>query len=163
MTADARADGSVALEWVLTLPLLALTVAGLLEVGAVVRDALLLHDAARTGVRAAATSSGDAHVRRAVTTVVADRSVTVAVTPHDRADGDLVRVRVGLDRPLGPVTHRLEATAVARTEPIVDAPADVAPATAPGPPADAAGAAGPGPAGPVGRETGTSGEGGPDP
>jgi hypothetical protein len=120
--------GSVTLEWVLVLPLLALAVAGILEVGAVVRDALLVHDAARLGVRAAATSTGDADVRRAVAGVLPHARVDVQ--PHHRRDGDLVRVRVELTRSLGGISHRLRATAVARTEPVV---ADPSPVTLPSP------------------------------
>jgi hypothetical protein len=115
-------DGSVSLEWLLVLPLVALTVAGILEVGAVVRDALLLQDAARVGVRAAATSTGDDEVARAVAGVLDGREHRVRVRPHARRDGDLVRVTVRLDRPLGPVTHRLRASGVGRTEPVVVAP-----------------------------------------
>lgn len=111
--------GVVTLEWVLALPLLALAVAGVLEVGGVVRDALLVHDAARVGVRAAATSTGAEEVRRAVGEVLIDAPADVQVDPVARHDGDLVRVTVGLQRSFGPVTHRLRATAVARVEPVV--------------------------------------------
>jgi hypothetical protein len=116
------ADGSVTLEWLLVLPLLALAVAGVLEVGAVVRDALLVQDAARVGVRAATTSTGDVEVGRAVAGVLDGRPHRVEVRPHARVDGDLVRVTVLVDRPLGPVTHRLTASTVARTEPVVGGP-----------------------------------------
>jgi hypothetical protein len=121
------AGGSVTLEWVLVLPLVALAMAGILEVGAVVRDALLVHDAARLGARAAATSTGDADVHRAVAGVLPDARVDVQ--PRHRRDGDLVRVRVELTRSLGGISHRLRATAVARTEPVVGLPPpDVGPA-----------------------------------
>jgi hypothetical protein len=85
---------------------------------AVVRDALLVHKAARVGARAAATSRGDETVRRAVATVLPE--ARVEVRPLDRRDGDLVRVRVEITRTLGgSVAHRLRATAIARTEPVV--------------------------------------------
>ena len=109
----------VSLEWVLALPLLALVVVGLLEVGGIVRDVLLLHDAARAGARAAATSTGTASVQDAVTASVGDLDPHVEVTPRDRAAGMLVEVHVSVDRSLGPVTHPLSARAVARVEPAV--------------------------------------------
>jgi Flp pilus assembly protein TadG len=132
--AGASAAGSVTLEWVLVLPLVALAVAGILEVGAVIRDALVVNDAARVGARAAATSTGDAEVRRAVATVLPD--ARVAVRPLDRRDGDVVRVRVELTRTVGGgVAHRLRATAVARTEPVVGLARPPTPLPGGGPPA----------------------------
>jgi Flp pilus assembly protein TadG len=132
VSARARTNGgSVTLEWVLVLPLVALAVAGVLEVGAIVRDALLVHDAARVGARAAATTTGDGEVRRAVDAVLP--AAAVKVRPHDRRDGDVVRVTVELSRSLGPVTHRLRATAIARTEPIVASTTGASANTGPAP------------------------------
>jgi Flp pilus assembly protein TadG len=115
--------GSLSLEAVLVLPVLALLVGGLLATVGIVRDVLMLHEGARVGVRAAATSTGTAPVRRAVQDAVPELpDVRVHVTPAQRTDGELVRVRVEVDRRLGPVTHRLRATAVARVEPVVGSP-----------------------------------------
>lgn len=114
--------GVVSLEWVLALPLLVLAVAGILEVAGVVRDALLVHDAARAGVRAAATSSGTTAVESAVVRSLPGRAHEVVVTPRRRSDGDQVEVEVVLERTLGPVTHRLRASAIARVEPAVAPP-----------------------------------------
>jgi hypothetical protein len=112
--------GALSLEAVLVLPVLALLVIGLLGVVGVVRDVLVLHEAARVGARAAATTSGAAPVVRAVEQAVPELpDVRVTVTPTTRRDGDLVRVLVEVDRRLGPVTHRLRATTVARVEPVV--------------------------------------------
>jgi hypothetical protein len=117
-------QGVVSLEWVLVLPLLVLAVAGILEVAGVVRDTLLVHEAARAGVRAAATSTGSAAVEEAVGHSLPGAGHEVAVAPHERADGDLVEVTVVLERRLGPVTHRLSAAATARVEPAVGSAVD---------------------------------------
>lgn len=109
--------GAVALEWVLTLPLLALAVAGLLEVGGVVRDGLLVHEGARAGARAAATSLERAPVEEAVAGAVGHLAPDVKVVPTPRRAGDVVEVTVRVERSLGPVTHPLTARAVARVEP----------------------------------------------
>jgi hypothetical protein len=112
--------GALSLEAVLVLPALAMLVMGLLGAVGVVRDVLVLHEAARVGARAAATTSGAAPVVRAVEQAVPELpDVRVTVTPTTRRDGDLVRVLVEVDRRLGPVTHRLRATTVARVEPVV--------------------------------------------
>lgn len=122
MSATRRGQqGVVSLEWVLALPLLALAVAGLLEVAGVVRDSLLVHEAARAGVRAAATSTGGAAVEDAVGRSLAGAAHEVTVVPRQRTDGDLVEVTVVLERTLGPVTHRLRASTFARVEPAVGA------------------------------------------
>ncbi len=111
--------GVLSLEAVLVLPILALLALGLLEVVGVVRDVLLLHEGARAGVRAAATTTGVAPVEQAVREAVPDVPVVVTVSPATRRDGDLVRVELVLDRKVGPVTHRLRASGVARVEPAV--------------------------------------------
>jgi hypothetical protein len=124
--------GALSLEAVLVLPVLALLVGGLLTTVSVVRDVLILHEAARAGARAAATSTGtDVPVRAAREAAPELPDVAVVVTPGTRRDGDLVRVRVSVDRSLGPVTHRLRASAVARVEPVVGA--DHQPASTGGP------------------------------
>jgi hypothetical protein len=102
------------------LPVLALLVTGFLGAVGIVRDVLVLHEAARAGARTAATSTGTAPVVRAVQQAATELpDVEVVVTPADRRDGDLVRVRVEVDRRLGPLTHRLRAETVARVEPVV--------------------------------------------
>jgi hypothetical protein len=116
----AAESGALSLEAVLVLPVLALLVGGLLATVGIVRDVLVLHEGARVGVRAAATSTGTAPVLRAVHDAVPELpDVRVFVTPAQRTDGELVRVRLEVDRRLGPVTHRLRASAVARVEPVV--------------------------------------------
>jgi Flp pilus assembly protein TadG len=119
--ADRRssASGAVSLEAVLVLPLLALLVSGLLEVAGVVRDVLVVHEAARVGARAAATSTGTAGVVRAARDAAPELTVRVEVDPASRRDGDLVRVSVSATRRLGPVTHQVRAVSVARVEPAV--------------------------------------------
>jgi hypothetical protein len=116
----AEQGGSLTLELVLLLPVLALLVTGLLGSVSIVRDVLILHEAARVGARAAATSTGtDAVVRAAREAAPELPDLRVTVSPTSRRDGDLARVRVEVDRRLGPVTHRLRAASVAWVEPAV--------------------------------------------
>lgn len=110
-------EAVVSLEWVLALPLLALAVMGVLEVAGIARDALLVHEAARAGVRAAATSTGTEAVRVAVDETLTGRGPEVEVRPRVRAAGELVTVTVTLERSIGPVSHPVQARAVARVEP----------------------------------------------
>lgn len=109
----------LSLEVVLLLPAISLLVVGVLGVAVVVRDVLLVHEAARVGVRTAATTTGTTQVAAAVDAAVPELDVAVAVTPHTRRDGDLVTVEVTSRRQLGPVTHPIRARAVARVEPAV--------------------------------------------
>jgi hypothetical protein len=114
--------GSLSLEAVLVLPIIALLVVGLLGTVGIVRDVLLLHEAARAGARAASTSTGVDPVTRAAREAVPELpDLRVTVTPTTRRDGDLARVRVEVDRALGPVRHRLRASTVIRVEPAVGA------------------------------------------
>jgi hypothetical protein len=112
--------GSLSLESVLLLPVVALLVLGLLGAVGVVRDVLVLHEAARAGARAAATTTGSEPVARAAREAAPELpDLRVVVTPSTRRDGDLARVQVEVDRRLGPVSHRLRASSVARVEPAV--------------------------------------------
>ena len=90
-----------------------------LQVVGVVRDALLVHEAARAGVRAAATSQGSGAVVVAVDEAMGGRSHEVSVTPLTRQPGDLVTVVVRLETSLGPLRRDLSATVVAEVEPVV--------------------------------------------
>lgn len=104
----------------MVLPILALLVVALLQVAALVSDALVLHDAARAGARAAATSTGTGPVARAVGDAAPELDgIRVRVDPIVRRDGDLARVEVRITRQIGPVRHQLRATAVSRVEPAV--------------------------------------------
>ena len=110
----------LSLEVVLVLPVLALLVLGLLQVAALGRDLLVLHEAARVGARVAATTSGSAAPERAARAAAPELSgLRVEVTPAVRADGDLVVVTVRAEHRMGPVTRTLQAEALARVEPIV--------------------------------------------
>lgn len=113
-------DGALSLEAVMILPILALLVTVLLQTAALVTDVLVLHEAARAGARAAATTSGSPPVVAAAKHAAPELpDITVHVDPVVRGDGDLVRVDVGTTRSIGPVTHRLSATAHTRVEPAV--------------------------------------------
>jgi hypothetical protein len=121
-TAPGRGDaqaGVLSLEAVWILPALSLLVVGLLLTLGLVRDVLLLHEAARVGVRAAVVSSGADGVVTAARQAAPELDLTVHVDPVVRQDGDLVTVRVHTTRTIGPVHHRLAARAVGRVEPAV--------------------------------------------
>lgn len=115
--------GSLTLEAVLVLPILALLAVGLLQVAVVVSDVLLLHEAARAGARTAATTTGADPVVRAARAAAPELDgLVVDVRPVVRRDGDLAHVEVTLERRIGPMTHTLRARAVSRVEPAVGTP-----------------------------------------
>ncbi|MFU8840736.1 MAG: TadE family type IV pilus minor pilin [Nitriliruptoraceae bacterium] len=103
--------------WIL--PALALLVVGLVLTLGLVRDVLLLHEAARAGARTAATSTGAEPVIAAARHAAPELDLTVHVHPVARRDGDLVTVRTHTTRTIGPIHHQLSARAVARVEPVV--------------------------------------------
>ncbi len=113
-------QGMLTLEVVLLLPVVAVLVIGLVQVAALGRDLLVLHEAARMGARVAATTSGADAPERAARAAAPELSgVVVDVAPAVRRSGDLVVVIVRADHRLGPVTRTLEARALARVEPVV--------------------------------------------
>jgi hypothetical protein len=113
-------DGMLTLEVVLMLPVIAVVVLGLIQVAALGRDLLVLHEAARMGARVAATTSGTTAPERAARAAAPELvGLVVHVTPAVRADGDLVRVEVSAEHRLGPVKRTLRAAAIARVEPVV--------------------------------------------
>ena len=110
----------LSLEAVLVLPVVALVVLGLLQVAALGRDLLVLHEAARVGARVAATTSGASAPERAARAAAPElRGLVVTVTPAVRSDGDLVMVEVSAEHRLGPVTRTMRARSLARVEPVV--------------------------------------------
>jgi Flp pilus assembly protein TadG len=111
--------GVLSLEAVMLLPVLALLVVGLVQTATLLRDVLLVHEAARAGARAAATSTGTAAPVDAAERAAPELDLVVIVTPPERVDGDLASVSVTARRTLGPVEHTVRATAVARVEPAV--------------------------------------------
>ena len=115
-----REAGMLSLEVVLVLPVVALLVLGLIQVAALGRDLLVLHEAARVGARVAATTSGASAPERAARAAAPElRGLVVEVTPAVRRDGDLVVVAVLAEHRIGPVTRTLRAQAIARVEPVV--------------------------------------------
>lgn len=110
----------LSLEVVLVLPVVALLVLGLIQVAALGRDLLVLHEAARVGARVAATTSGATAPERAARAAAPElQGLVVEVTPAVRRDGDLVVVAVLAEHRIGPVTRTLRAQALARVEPVV--------------------------------------------
>ena len=110
----------LSLEAVLVLPVVALLIVGMIQVAALGRDLLVLHEAARVGARVAATTSGTTAPERAARAAAPElRGLVVEVAPTVRSDGDLVVVVVSAEHRLGPVTRTLEARAIARVEPVV--------------------------------------------
>lgn len=113
--------GMLSLEAVLVLPVVALLIVGMLQVAALGRDLLVLHEAARVGARVAATTTGTSAPERAARAAAPElRGLVVDVAPAVRRDGDLVVVVVSAEHRLGPVTRTLEARAIARVEPVVE-------------------------------------------
>ncbi len=116
--------GQSAVELALVLPLLALLALGLVQVGLVVRDQLLVLQAARDAVRQAAVSDDHGAVTDAArgATTLDPRRFEVDVGPRG-APGSTVRVRVHYRAPtVVPLVGRflgdvdLEATASMRVE-----------------------------------------------
>lgn len=124
----------------LVLPFVALLALGLINTAAVLRDVLLLHEAARVGARAAATTVDNQTVADAARDAAPELpGVRVAVSPPQRATGDVVTVTVSAARRVGPTSLLLRAKAHARVEPAVGAGLDGHPWWRPG----GQGAAGP--------------------
>lgn len=111
--------GVVSLEAVWVLPLFMLLGVGLLHVVGYARDVLVVHEAARAGVRAAAVTDGVAGPRDAAVAAAFGRDVEVMVTPEQRQFGDTVLVKVTIIRQVGVVTYPVSASAYARVEPVV--------------------------------------------
>ncbi|MEX2550910.1 MAG: hypothetical protein WD638_11850 [Nitriliruptoraceae bacterium] len=115
-------SGMLSLEAVWVLPVLALLVVGLLETVGLVRDVLLVQEAARMGARTAATTTGVDPVVTAAREAAPELDLDVEVTPSARGDGDLAVVHTRTTRTIGPVRHELSARAVVRVEPSVTHP-----------------------------------------
>jgi len=111
--------GVLSLEAVWILPMFMLLGVGLLHVVGYASDVLVVHEAARAGVRAAAVTSGNEAPVHAATMAAFGLNVTVVVTPETRGFGDTVTVEVTLARTIGPVTYPITARAYARVEPVV--------------------------------------------
>ncbi|MEX2324929.1 MAG: hypothetical protein WD576_04200 [Nitriliruptoraceae bacterium] len=116
-----KSDGSAALESVMVLPVVAVIVAALVAVAGIITDLVILHDGARTGARAAATTTSQRVVVDAVEAALPEFAhVAVNVSPQHRSPGTPVTVEVAATRSLGPVEHTLTARASAITEPVID-------------------------------------------
>lgn len=116
-------NGFLSLEYVLVLPVLAVLLGIVLAAGAIVRDVLVLQEAARVGARVASTTTGDLATRSAVheaSPELADGPLTVRISPAVRRGGDQVQVEVTAQRRYGPFDRQLRARSTARVEPIVD-------------------------------------------
>jgi hypothetical protein len=139
--------GSLSLESVLVLPVIAVLVIGLLSAVGVVRDVLVLHEAARVGARVAATTADNDQVARAVRAAAPELpGPQLSISPSARVSGQVVTVTVRHDRRLGQRLWRLHARASARVEPTVGQPGgthpwwgDPPPATGPRPPFETGG------------------------
>ena len=88
--------GSAAVEFALVLPLLLVITLGLVQVGLLVRDRLLVESAARAGARAAALSADAASIHDAVTRAAPDLDPAALTIGVSRAgtQGDPVTVDI---------------------------------------------------------------------
>lgn len=122
---DQRIGGFLAVEWVATLPVLVLFGSLLVAAGFLVRDVLVIEEAARVGARVASVTTGAAEVVAAARAAAPEvPGLTVTVWPADRRPGDDVRVEVTAVRRYGPLRHQLSARRVARVEPVVGSAVD---------------------------------------
>lgn len=112
-------------EMGMLLPVMAIMLTLLVLFAGVARDQIILHEGARAGARAAATTTDDAEVIRRVREAAPElRDLRVTVVPSGRRDGDIARVVVYARRsyPFG-IQQTLRAQANSRVEPGVAAPA----------------------------------------
>lgn len=112
-----REGGSVTLETAVALPLVAVVLLGVLQLAGVLRDQLLVQEAARVGLRVATTTVTVPPVVDAVTGSVGTRTVTTRVTPRQRRPGDTVEVVVRLQGTVGPLRYTTTGRAGGRVEP----------------------------------------------
>lgn len=117
MTGSAREEGAVSLEAALLLPFVALVTLAVLQLVGVARDLLLVHEVARAGARAAATTLADAPVTAAAREAADGRPVAITILPSPRAPGTVVAVAVELADRFGPIPYTVRARAVAEVEP----------------------------------------------
>lgn len=120
------AGGSATVEFALVLPVLLLVCLALVQIGIVVRDQLLVVQAARAGARQAALEADDDAVRSAALAAAAGLREPMLAVAVERAGGlgDPVRVTIGYTDPLQlplagillPPTVVLRAQAVMRQE-----------------------------------------------
>ncbi len=91
-----RQRGSAVVEFALVLPLVLIVVLGLVQVGLVVRDRLLVESAARAGARAAALQDDPAAIATAALAAGAglDAGLVQVGTVRDGSRGDPVTVRI---------------------------------------------------------------------
>jgi len=92
----ARERGSAAVEFALVLPLVLVVVLGLVQVGLIARDRLLVEAAARAGARAAALADDDEATRAAALGAAPgiDPARTTVTVTRAGVRGDPVEVRV---------------------------------------------------------------------
>lgn len=121
MTRFSDEHGVISLEYALVLPVLFLAVLVALHGLVAARAVLVAHEAARAGVRAAATSSGTAAAMKAARQAAEGRELRLDVSPVARTAGDLVTVTATITDRVGPTPVRVSARAVARVEPGVGA------------------------------------------
>ena len=96
-----RQRGSAVVEFALVLPLVLIVVLGLVQVGLVVRDRLLVESAARAGARAAALQDDPAAIEAAALAAGAglDAGLVQVGTLRDGSRGDPVTVRITYEDP----------------------------------------------------------------
>lgn len=95
------AEGQSALEFVLVIPLLALVVLAVSQLGLMIYQKNILNQAAREGVRIIATTDSNEMARRAIADICSDferENLLISIIPGDpasRRTGDNVKVSLG--------------------------------------------------------------------
>jgi len=107
------------------MPVIALLAVGLITTVMVLRDVLLVHEAARVGARVAATTLDNGIIEAAARQAAPELDhVRVTVTPAQRGVGEVVTVTASTGRRLGPTVWQPRGRAHARVEPSVGAAAE---------------------------------------
>jgi len=94
--------GSAAVEFALVLPLVLVMALAIVQVGVLVKDQIVVEEAARAGAREAAVTVDDGEVRQAAIAAAAglDESRILVTVAREGGAGSAVTVTVGYDAPV---------------------------------------------------------------
>lgn len=112
-----RHAGVVALEFALLVPVVGLLLLAVVLAGVHAVDQIVVQDAARAGVRSAATTTADGPPRSAALEAAGGREVRVVILPVRRVEGGRVNVSVVYTRDVGWLSWTVHGRATATVEP----------------------------------------------